>query len=73
MVRAYLDQLSRSNGLAPEKLAAARTALARAEQLSGQARHDALAQLATQLKSDSQGGAPRTLVTAVADLAEAAR
>ena len=73
VARAYLDQLSRSNGLAPEKLAAARTALARAEQLSGQARHDALAQLATQLKSDSQGGAPRALVTAVADLAEAAR
>ncbi|PYO96864.1 MAG: hypothetical protein DMD60_08780 [Gemmatimonadetes bacterium] len=91
VARAYLDQLARSNGLAPGKLAAARSSLARAEKLSGPARHDALAQLATQLKSDSQGGAPqlvvngqeqgraadlakvRTLVTAVADLADAAR
>ncbi len=77
---AYLDQLARSNGLAPEKLSAARSALARAEKLSGQARRDALAQLATQLNGDSQGapqpvvdGPVRTLVAAVTDLANAAR
>ena len=56
VARAYLDQLARSNGLAPDKLAAARTALARAERLSGQQRRDALTQLATQLNPDSQGG-----------------
>src|SRR5438874_9601819 len=80
VARAYLDQLARSNGLAPEKLSAARSALARAEKLSGQARRDALAQLATQLNGDSQGapqpvvdGPVRTLVAAVTDLANAAR
>ena len=56
VARAYLDQLARSNGLAPDKLAAARTALARAERLAGQQRRDALTQLATQLNPDSQGG-----------------
>ncbi|HYU89405.1 MAG TPA: hypothetical protein VE966_03110, partial [Gemmatimonadales bacterium] len=38
VARAYLDQLARSNGLAPDKLSAARTALAGAERLSGQGR-----------------------------------
>src|SRR2546426_239782 len=56
VARAYLDQLARSNGLAPDKLAAARTALARAARLSGQQRRDALTQLATQLTPDLQGG-----------------
>ncbi len=55
VARAYLDQLARSNGLAPDKVAAARSALARAEQLSGQPRRDALTQLATQLNGDSRG------------------
>src|SRR5213078_38904 len=35
VARAYLDQLARSNGLAPEKLSAARSALARAERAAG--------------------------------------
>src|SRR2546427_9160650 len=35
VARAYVDQLARSNGLAPDKVAAARSALARAEHLSG--------------------------------------
>ena len=61
VARAYLDQLARSNGLAPDKLASARSALARAEKLSGQPRRDALTQLATQLNGDSQG-APQLVV-----------
>jgi len=61
VARAYLDQLARSNGLTPDRVAAARGALARAEQLSGQPRRDALTQLAAQLSSDSKG-APRLVV-----------
>src|SRR5947207_5534564 len=49
-----LDQLARSNGLTPDQVAAARAALARAERLSGLARRDALAPLATQLNGDSR-------------------
>ena len=71
LARAYLDQLARSNGLAPERLVATRTALARAEQLSGVQRRDALLQLATQLDGDAQGapGRLRTLAAEVRDLA----
>ena len=77
VARAYLDQLARSNGLAADKVAAARSALARAERLSGPQRRDALTQLATQLNGDSQGAADqakvRTLAAAVIDLANAER
>jgi len=77
VARAYLDQLARSNGLAPDKLSAARSVLARAERLSGPARRDALTQLATQLNGDSQGAADqakvRTLAAAVTDLANVER
>src|SRR3989454_238618 len=73
VARAYVDQLARSNGLAPDKVAAARSALARAEHLSGPQRQDALTQLATQLNGDSQGAADqakvRALAAAVSDLA----
>ena len=72
VARAYLDQVARSNGLAPERLAATRTALARAERLSGAQRREALQQLATQLDGEAQG-APglRALATAVRDVAGA--
>jgi hypothetical protein len=77
VARAYLDQLARSNGLAADRVAAARTALAGAEGRSGQARRDALTQLATQLRGDAQGAAEpakvRTLAATVLDLANAAR
>src|SRR6266496_3819501 len=77
VARAYLDQLTRSNGLAPEKVAATRAALGRAEKLSGQSRRDALTQLATQLSADASGAADqakvRTLAAAVTDLANATR
>src|SRR5439155_1110316 len=73
VARAFLDQVARSNGLAPERLAATRTALARAERLSGVQRREALLQLATQLDGDAQGapGRLRTLAAEVRDLAGA--
>jgi hypothetical protein len=76
VARAYLDQLARSNGLAADRVSATRTALARAERLSGQARRDALTQLATQLNGDAQGAADqakvRALAAAVTELATSA-
>jgi len=75
VARAYLDQLARSNGLAADRLSAARTALSRAEGLSGDARRGALTELATQLNGDAAGASDqakvRTLATAVRDLAGA--
>ncbi len=77
VARAYLDQLARSNGLAPDELSTARMALAGAERLSGQGRRDALTQLATQLKGDAQGAADPAklgmLAGTLTDLAGAAR
>ena len=77
VARAYLDQLARGNGLAPDRVAAARKALARAEGMSGQGRKDALAQLAAQLNGDVAGAADQTKVRALAavvtDLANATR
>ncbi|HEX9580666.1 MAG TPA: DUF4398 domain-containing protein [Gemmatimonadales bacterium] len=77
LARAYLDQLERSNGLATDRIAAARTELARAERLSGQGRRDALTHLATQLDGDVQRSAQpataRTLAGALRALANTAR
>ncbi len=77
LTRAYLDQLARSNGLAADRIAAVRTALASAEKLKGQQRKDALSALATQLHSDATGAADQakahTLAGAVGDLANAQR
>jgi len=77
LVRAYVDQLARSNGLAAETIAAARTTLTNAERRSGAERRAALTQLASQLKAAE--GAARdqakvsTLAAAVTDLANALR
>ena len=72
VVRAYVDQLQRSNGLAGTRITAVRQALASAEKASGAARRDGLAQLATQLDNDAQtaGDAAkvRMLAAAVRDL-----
>jgi len=77
LARAYLDQLSRSNGLAPESLAAARRDLGRAEKMSGQARRDALTQLAARLDGDaatsSDQAKVKLLSATVGDLANAGR
>jgi len=72
VARAYLDQLERSRGLAPERVTAVRNELARAERLSGQQRRDALAQLTGQLAADAAAAADaakvRTLAGVVRDL-----
>jgi len=72
---AYVDQLERSHGLAPVRIAAVRQALDRAQKLSGRERQDALTQLATTLGGDATGAADaakvRTLAAAVTALATA--
>jgi hypothetical protein len=77
LARAYVDQLERSRGLEAARLAAVRRALAQAERDKGAKRQDALAQLATQLDTDSQAssdaGKIRLLAGAVRDLAGAAQ
>jgi hypothetical protein len=73
LARAYVDQLERSNGLAQARVSAVRDELARTEKLSGQARRDALTQLATQLNGDVQAAGDqnkvRMLSAAVNELA----
>jgi hypothetical protein len=76
LVRAYLDQLERSKGLAADAIASARTALTNAERRSGAQRQTALTGLASQLgtaSSVNDQARLRTLVAAVADLANAQR
>ena len=77
VARAYLDQLARSEGLASAKVAAARSALARAERLSGQERRTALTQLVARLTGDAPAAADqakvRTLTGVVSDLANGGR
>ena len=74
LARAYLDQLERNNGLAADKIASTRAALAAAEKLKGQAQKDALGKLSTQLHTDarSAGDQPKAhkLAFAVGDLAK---
>jgi hypothetical protein len=75
VARAYVDQLARSNGLAPEKVSVIRSALGRAERQSGSQRREALTQLATQINGDAQASTDaakvRTLAATVTDLANA--
>jgi hypothetical protein len=77
LVRAYLDQLARSNGLASDTITSARTTLANAERRSGAERTTALTQLATQLSAASGAARDqakvRTLATAVTELAGSLR
>ena len=72
VARAYLDQLARSNGMTTARINVTRDALSRAERASGQARHDALAQIASQLNGDLQGSSDqpkvRLLIGVVNDL-----
>ena len=55
VVRAYLDQLVRGNGLASERTTAIATALDAAEKQSGRARRSALNTLAAQVDKDASG------------------
>jgi hypothetical protein len=73
LARAYLDQLERSNGLAADRIAAAREALAAAEATSGEAQREALGELAAELEGQADGAGDadkvQTLATAVEELA----
>jgi hypothetical protein len=75
VVRAYLDQLARGNGLAAARVTAVRSALARAEEAAGPRRRTQLTQLAAQLDRDATGAADqgkvRALATAVRNLSGA--
>jgi hypothetical protein len=77
LARAYLDQLSRSQGLAAARIAALRRALADAEQAAPSARRDALTGLAARLDRDAAASPDtakvRLLARAVRTLADAGR
>jgi hypothetical protein len=72
VARAYVDQLERSRGLAPGRIANVREALSRAEAASGSARSSALGQLASSLDGDANGSSDaakvRMLASTVRDL-----
>jgi hypothetical protein len=72
--RAYLDQLERSGGMTSARIAATRTALTRAESLSGEARRSALFSLASMTGTYAPGSsdAPkvRLLARSIADLSQ---
>jgi hypothetical protein len=75
VVRSYLDQLVRGQGLAPSRTSAIAGLLNGAEKLSGADRRNALNALAAQLDGDAQGAADsarvRAMAAAVRDLANA--
>ena len=75
VARAYLDQLARSNGLAADKIAAARSSLDAAEKASGSQRASALTKAATTLEASASGAADAhkvgLVVAAMRDLAKA--
>jgi hypothetical protein len=74
VVRAYVDQLERSHGLAAARIGVVRAALTAAERRTGAGRMSALTSLATQLDRDagtsSDGAKVRMLAAAVRDLAK---
>lgn len=77
VVRSYLDQLVRWEGLAPSRTAAIGSALDAAEQLSGRQRRDALNALARQVDRDVAGAKDaarvKTMSDAIKALARASR
>ena len=68
---AYLDQLERSHGLAPDKIAAARAALKSAQSASGSARSTTLTQLATQIDADASGSSDASKVQKLSESVKA--
>jgi hypothetical protein len=66
VVRSYLDQLVRGNGLAPARTTAIGRALDAAERQSGAARRTALTTLAAQVGADTRGAKDAARVTAMA-------
>ena len=69
VVRSYLDQLVRNNGLASDKTEAIDKALTAAEQQSGAARSKSLTKLAAQVDGDVKGAAdPQRVKTMAAEI-----
>jgi hypothetical protein len=77
VVRSYLDQLARNQGLPAARTAAIANAVDAAERASGSARRDQLNRLATELDRDAAGALDaervRAMAAAVRDLASASR
>jgi hypothetical protein len=77
VVRSYLDQLVRGNGLAAARTAAIARALDAAERASGAGRRTALTALASEVERDAAGAADgarvRAMAVAIRDLAAASR
>lgn len=77
VVRSYLDQLVRDNGLATARTTAIASALDAAERQAGAARRTALTTLAGQVDKDVAGASDaakvRTMAAAIRDLAAASR
>nr|MDQ3388352.1 hypothetical protein [Gemmatimonadota bacterium] len=77
LAHAYVDQLTRSNGLTADRISAVRKTLASAERATGAQRRDALMGVATLLDGDAAGSGDaakvRMLAGAVRDLAAASR
>ena len=71
VVRSYLDQLVRGNGLPRARTAAIASALNDAERMSGAGRRSALDVLAGQLYADASGAADASRVRAMADAVKA--
>jgi hypothetical protein len=65
--RAFLDQLERNRGLDAAKIAAVRGDLAKAEKLSGSARHQVLKALSTRVTTDLTGAADQAKVRMLSD------
>ena len=77
VVRSYLDQLVRNQGLAPARTTAIATALDAAEKQTGAARRTALTTLAAAVTKDANGAKDasrvRMMASAIRDLANASR
>jgi hypothetical protein len=66
LARAYVDQLERSNGLAPARISAVRDELSEAERASANERQKELSELAVQLDGDANGSRDASKVRALA-------
>ena len=66
VIRSYLDQLRRNNGLAAERTTAIDKALTAAEAQKGEARGAALTKLASQVDKDANGAGDASRVQAMA-------
>jgi hypothetical protein len=67
VVRSYLNQLTRNNGLSKERVTVIATTLARAERQSGGARRTTLERLAREVDADVAGASDAPRVRAMAE------